>query len=104
MNYGFGSPATTATGFNKVVPSFGSYVTPGFGYGKPFAGKPFGGKPFGGKPFAGKPFTGKQFGGKPFAGKPFAGKGYGFPATQSSGYSSVTPSTTVATSPIPGVI
>lgn len=61
---GKGYPATVASGFSKVVPSYSKGVAPG-GVGKPF-GKGFGGG-FG-KPF-GKGF-GKGFG-KPFGKFPF---------------------------------
>ncbi|HWI64216.1 MAG TPA: hypothetical protein VNT75_20450 [Symbiobacteriaceae bacterium] len=90
MYYG-GYPATKASGFSKVVPTYSKAVAPGFGkLGKPI-GKPFG-KPIG-KPF-GKPI------GKPFGvGKPFGGA-----ATKSSGYNYVVPTTTVKTSPYPGAI
>jgi len=91
MFYGKGFPATKASGYSKVVPTYGAYTAPGFG--KAGFGKPFGkiggfGKPFG------------KIGG---FGKPFVG-GAGFPATKSTGYNKVVPSTTVVTGPSPGVI
>lgn len=91
MFYGFGYPATKASGYSKVIPSYGAYTAPYGKIGKPFA-KPVG-KPIG------KP-VGKI--GKP-VGK-IGGFGKGFPATKASGYNYVVPTTTVATSPYPGAI
>ena len=90
MFYGKGYPATKASGYSKVIPSYGAYTAPYGKIGKPFIGKPFA-KPIG------KPI------GKPF-GKPFGKIGKGFPATKSSGFNYVVPTTTVATSPYPGAI
>lgn len=85
MYYGaFGYPATKASGYSKVVPTYSKAIAPGFGkFGKPF----YGGVGFG----------------KPFA-KPFVGGIGGFPATKASGFNKVVPTTTVATSPYPGAI
>jgi hypothetical protein len=109
---GFGYPATTSTGFSKVVPTYSKAVAPygGF-YGKPFGKGGFGKGGFGkggfGKGGFGKGGFGKPFGkggfGKPF-GKGFGKGGFGFPATKASGYSSSVPVTSVATSPFPGAI
>lgn len=85
MFYGFGYPATKATGFSKSIPTYSKGIAP---YGK--FGKPFG--KFG----KGKPF------GKIGKGKPF-GK-FGYPATKAGGYSKAVPVTSVATSPFPGAI
>lgn len=91
MQYGgFGVPATVSSGYSKVVPTYSSYVSPGFGkggFGKGGFGKSFA------KPFA-KP-VGKPFG---KVGKSF-GKVPGFPYSKSSGYQSKIPSTTVVTGP-----
>ncbi|MFZ5814078.1 MAG: hypothetical protein ACOY93_02070 [Bacillota bacterium] len=103
-----GYPATKATGFAKAVPTFTKAVAPYGGvFGKPF-GKGVGfGKPFGKGVGFGKPF-GKGVGfGKPFGkgvgfGKPFGAVGY--PATKAAGYSAAVPVTSVATSPVPGII
>jgi hypothetical protein len=98
--FGKGYPATVSSGYSKAVPAYGSIVAPG-GFGK--SGKPPIPPipPFGiGKPF-GKPI-GKGFGKIGFPGAKAAFPGYG--ATKSSGYSSVVPATTVATSPYPGAI
>ncbi len=81
MNSGFGKfPATYSSGYNKTVPG-----SAGFSKGYPFAKGGFS----------------KGFG-KPFA-KPY-GKGFskGYPASVSSGFNSVVPSTTVVTGPSAG--
>lgn len=84
MFFGFGYPATKATGFAKAIPTYRAAVAPYGAWGKPFGawGKPFG--------LAGKPFV-----------KPY---GFGYPATKAAGYTAAVPVTSVATSPVPGVI
>lgn len=98
MYYGKGYPATKASGFSKVIPSYGSFVTPGFGAKGGFA-KPIG-KPFGIGGGFGKPL-GKGFGKTIPAGK---GVFPGYGATKATGFNYAVPTTTVATSPYPGAI
>lgn len=96
MNFGgFGGfPATSSTGYTKATPGISSF-SKGAPFGKGAAGKSFG-KGFG-KGF-GKPF-GKMGG----LSKPFTkGLSKGFPATLSTGYNTLIPSTTVVTGPSKG--
>jgi hypothetical protein len=93
--FGKGFPATKASGFAKAVPNFGKFVAPGIGKGG------FGKGGFGKGGF-GKGGFGKGGLGKGGFGKGGFGKGY--PSTKSSGFNTVVPTTTVATSPFPGGI